>query len=222
MSEGPVAGAGTAPGGAPGAPATPSAPPTPPVAPSAPGTETAEDIAAQETLFDLINQQGGEEDQGQRTPEQEIAHWKEMARKNEQRAKANADKAQQFDAYQESQKTELQKAIDRANRAEEEAQAAKAERFRLAAASSYELPPEIAALLVGGTEEEINANAERFAKAINERAEALSSRNGNGQPQRQPGGRPVESLRPGAAPASQVSDPKDLNSVFRGVIGRNQ
>ncbi|MFC5424576.1 hypothetical protein, partial [Brevibacterium otitidis] len=42
----------------------------------------------------------------------EVEKWKAMARKHEAQSKANADKAKQFDKWQESQKTEQQKADD--------------------------------------------------------------------------------------------------------------
>jgi hypothetical protein len=146
-----------------------------------------------------------------------------MSRKNEERARENYDKAVRLDAIEESQKTELQKAIDRADRAEAEAAAARVERLQLTAAAQYEIPVDLTYLLIGNTEAEVNAIAERIAKAINERAEALAnSRNGNGQPQRQPGGRPVEMMRPGAAPSTGSTAPANPNEVFRGMVTRHR
>lgn len=56
--------------------------------------------------------------------EAEATKWKTLSRQNEAQAKANAEKAREFDAYQESQKTELQKvqdALAAANAARDEA-----------------------------------------------------------------------------------------------------
>jgi hypothetical protein len=145
-----------------------------------------------------------------------------MSRKNEERARENYDKAVRLDAIEESQKTELQKAIDRADRAEAEAAAARVERLQLKVAAAYEIPADLVHLLTGKNEDEVNASAESIAKAINERAEALAnSRNGNGQPQRQPGGRPVETMRPGAAPSTGSTAPSNPNEVFRGMVTRH-
>jgi hypothetical protein len=215
MSEGPVSGAGTAPVSEPNGSANTPTPTVTPTVPPASATEPLGDVQASQDLNNLVNG-GGEE----RTPEQEIAHWKEMARKNEARARENRDKALRFDAIEEANKTELQRATERAERAEKLAEETRAQSFRVAAIAQYELPADIAPLLQGATEDEINASAEGFARIINERVQALTSRNGNGQPERQTGGRPIEMMRPGAAPSNQSSAPQDSNGVFRGMIGR--
>jgi hypothetical protein len=146
-----------------------------------------------------------------------------MSRKNEARATANAEKAKQFDAFQESQKTELQKAQDRAERAETAAAEAQAERLRMSAVNKYKLDADFSDLLGGGTEAEIDARAERIAKVINDRVEAIiTSRNGNGQPQRQPGQRPVESMRPGGAPSTSSTNPQTPDQIFRGMIDQRR
>ena len=64
----------------------------------------------------------------------EVQKWKQLARKHEARAKANAEKAQQFDQMEEAAKSDLQKAIERAERAETERDEAlgKALRARIA------------------------------------------------------------------------------------------
>lgn len=223
MSEGPVASAGTAPGAVPNGPAptatpTPTAPPAPaPTAP--PATGTVDDDAAAQKLYGMVN---GQDPAQQRTPEQELAHWKEMARKNEQRAAENFRKAKQFDEIEEANKTELQKAQERAERAEQAAALAQAQSLKASAVLAYELDPSLAQFITGSTEAEINASAESLARVINERAEALAnSRNGNGGPQRTAEGRPVESMRPGAYPSTSSTTPPSTNQVFRGMLGRS-
>jgi hypothetical protein len=151
----------------------------------------------------------------------EVAKWKKMARDNETRAKTNADKATQFDAYQESQLTEQQKLAARADAAEQRAAAAEGLYRRTLAAATYDLPPSMIDQLGDGTEEEITARAETLAAAINERAAILSAAQAQangGQQQARPGGfRPVESLRPGALPASD-NKPKDPNQWVRNML----
>lgn len=88
---------------------------------------------------------------------QQVEHWKQMARKNEARAKENADKAKRFDELEEASKSELQKALEAQAAAEARAAAAEvaALRGRVAAAKGVPLD-----LLTGATEEEITAAAD--------------------------------------------------------------
>lgn len=64
-----------------------------------------------------------------KTPEQlleeeraQTAHWKEMARKQEERAKANAEKAKKYDEHEAANQTELEREKARADAAEQRAQ----------------------------------------------------------------------------------------------------
>lgn len=88
-------------------------------------------------------------------------HWKEMSRKNEARAKSNAEKAQKFDELEEQSKSELQKAIERAEAAEKRMQAAEAEALRARVGAEKGIDP---GLLVGESEEEIREHAEKLLK----------------------------------------------------------
>ena len=105
----------------------------------------------------------------------ELARWKKQARENEARAKANAAKAKDYDAYTESQMTEQQKLAARAEAAEQAAAEAQGKYHRTLAAATYDLPPSMIDQLGNGTEDEINARAETFAAAINERAAVLAA-----------------------------------------------
>jgi len=177
----------------------------------------------EELLADAAADSGDDEDPLAKA-QAEVARWKQQARDNEKRAKLNADKAKNYDAYEESQKTEQQRLADQLAAAQREAQDAREDRFRLLAAAQYDLPPGLIAHLGGGTEDEITERAEAFAQAINERAAVLAAaqaqaaqqqqqpRNGNGF------GRPVESLRPGALPASD-NRPADPNAWIRQALG---
>jgi hypothetical protein len=154
----------------------------------------------------------------------DAAKWRKLARDNEARAKSNADKAQQFDAYQESQLTEQQKLSARAEQAEQRAAAAEGLYRRTLAAATYDLPPSMIGQLGDGTEDEINARAETLAAAINERAAVLSAAQAQangGQQQGRGGFRPVESLRPGGLPAGD-SKPADPNAWVRSMLARKK
>ena len=86
----------------------------------------------------------------------EAEKWKALARKNEQRAKENADKAKRFDEFEEAQKTEQQKLTERAERAEQALVAAEAARLRASIAAKHGVPE---ALLTGSTEEALEQAA---------------------------------------------------------------
>jgi hypothetical protein len=91
----------------------------------------------------------------------EVAKWKELARKNEARAKENAEAAKRLAEIEESQKSETQKLQERAEVAEKAHGDATEElmRLRIAIAKGR---PEIAARLRGSTEEEIAADADEL------------------------------------------------------------
>jgi hypothetical protein len=93
----------------------------------------------------------------------EAEKWKSFARKHEDAAKANAEKAKRLDEFEESQKTEQQKFADAAAKAAETA----AELARVKAAVKHGLSEEDLDLLgTHGTPEEIDARAERLAARI--------------------------------------------------------
>jgi hypothetical protein len=160
----------------------------------------------------------------------EAAKWKDVSLKAEARAnkaaataKANAGAAQKLAAIEDANKTEIQRATDRAVQAEQRAADAEGRYHRTLAAAQHEIPPSLIDLITGATEDEITASAEALAAAINDRAgdiAAASARaNGLAQPQRPQSTRPVESLRPGAVPAS-APDNNDPNAWIRNAVGR--
>lgn len=142
-------------------------------------------------------------------PTETVDFWKQKAREQEQRAKSNAEKAREYDAFQESQKTEQQKIADRAAAAERERDEARAEGLRYRAAAKHGIGEDYFDLLGSGDEEAVMGRAERLGQALaalaeNEqlKAELEAVRQGRPGPAT---GRPVESLRPGATPAEQSS-----------------
>ncbi len=112
-------------------------------------TETVEEVTPAETV---------ETDTTTETPDlaAEAEKWKALARKNEQRAKENADKAKRFDEFEEAQKTEQQKLMERAERAEQALAAAEVGRLRASIAAKHGVPE---ALLTGSTEEALEEAA---------------------------------------------------------------
>lgn len=189
------------------------------------GAQGGDGRSPEELLADAT--QDGDAEDPLAKAQAEINRWKTQARENEKRAKANADKAKNYDAYEESQKTEQQKLADQLAAAQAEARDAREDRFRLLAAAQYDLPPSLISHLGGGTEDEITERAEAFAAAINERAEVIAAAQAQAAAQQQPrngnggGFRPVESLRPGALPASD-NRPNDANAWMRQALGRRK
>ena len=112
-------------------------------------TETVEEVTPAETV---------ETDAPADTPDlsAEAEKWKALARKNEQRAKENAEKAKRFDEFEEAQKTEQQKLVERAERAEQALAAAEVGRLRASIAAKHGVPE---ALLSGSTEEALEEAA---------------------------------------------------------------
>lgn len=86
----------------------------------------------------------------------EVAKWKALSKKNELRAKENADKAKAFDEHEEANKSELQRLLDRAETAEKAAAQALVDKTRSDVAKETGVPVE---LLHGQTEEEMRSAA---------------------------------------------------------------
>lgn len=87
----------------------------------------------------------------------ELAKWKAMSRKNEDLARANAEKAKQFDALEEANKTEMQKAQETRDAALKEAADAKLDALRARTSATTGVPEN---LLAGTTAEELQASAD--------------------------------------------------------------
>lgn len=195
----------------------------------------AEAVAEPETEATQEQQADAKPDTDGKPAEQilqaEVAKWKSLARKHEQNAKANADAAKKYAEYEDSQKTELQRLMERAEAAERERDEERRGRARLMAAATHNLSATLLDRLGGGTEEEINETAQALSEEIDsevarrlpdlveaEVAKRLAELQGNeplAPPARQ---RPVEALTPGAMPAN--SQPEDGNDFLRRMAGR--
>lgn len=136
--------------------------------------------------------------------EAEAAKWQAMARKHEKRhldalgfkSKDEIDQlrqaAQKYQEFEDTQKTELQRATERAQNFEQQMSDLRATNTRLMAAATHNIPPDLIDLLGSGSDEEINSRAEMLAERLKASAPAPA-------PTQQ---RPVEALTPGAATAS--------------------
>lgn len=137
-------------------------------------------------------------------PTETVDFWKQQARTNEARAKANAEAAKRLQELEDAQKSEQQRHADAAAAAQKERDEARAEALRYKAAATHRVDPEYIDLLAGSSEEEIADRASRLgallaAKAENEqlKADLEALRQGKPAPA---GGRPVPALKPGATP----------------------
>lgn len=152
--------------------------------------------------------------------EAEATKWKAMARQHENKhlgalgfkSKDEIEQlrtsAQKYQEVEDAQKTEIQKATERAQNFEQKLADMQATNARLLAAASHNIPPELIDLLGSGTDEEINARAEVLAERLKPATPVPA-------PQR-----PVESLTPGAAPASSTGDTTP-DQWIRQLAGRN-
>jgi hypothetical protein len=159
----------------------------------------------------------------------QVEHWKQMARRHEARAKQNASAASRLQQIEDANKTELQRAQDAQAAAERERDEARGLHSRMMAAAANNLPVELIDHLGAGTDEEINERAELFAQVIEETAQAIAEQllaergivpNGTVPQQQQqvPAARPVESMRPGSAPAGAT--PTSNEQWFRNLLNR--
>lgn len=124
-------------------------------------TDTTVDAPADETSTDTATV-----DAPPAEATSEVEKWKALARKNEARAKENAEKAKRLDELEEASKTEQQKLADAAELARKEAAETAAELAKLRAAVKHGLSDDDLELLGTGTAEEIEARAERLAARL--------------------------------------------------------
>jgi hypothetical protein len=122
-------------------------------------------------------------------------------------------KAAEFDKAAEAQKSEAQKLADKLAEAEKSVAARDTALSRMIAATTHGIPVDLIDMLGVGSPEEIDARAKLLAEKL---APAVP---GTPQPNAIPG-RPVESLRPGAAPGDGGLNKDDPNAWLRHLAGR--
>lgn len=134
----------------------------------------------------------------------EALKWKEMARKHEREAKAALKKLQE---HEDKDKTDAQKAADRATEAEKRAQDAELRAMRLEVAATKGLTPAQAKRLVGSTQEELESDADEFLESIKP-----------GDNKGKPGNKPTEDLKGGGDP---TEDPEEMDGQkLAGMVPR--
>lgn len=101
-----------------------------------------------------------QEAQTQTKPTETVEFWKQKAREQEARAKANATAAQRLEEIENASKTEQQRATEALTAAEKRAADAEASALRLEVAAEKGLTPAQAKRLVGSSREELEADAE--------------------------------------------------------------
>lgn len=136
--------------------------------------------------------------------EAEALKWKSLSRQHERqhlaalgfKSKDEIDQlrqaAQKYSEFEDTQKTELQRATERTQTVEQQLTELRSTNARLMAAATHNIPPDLIDLLGSGSDDEINARAEVLA-------ERLKASTPTAAPASQ---RPVEALTPGAATAS--------------------
>ena len=121
------------------------------------------------------------------------------------RLKAAEEKAARLDELEEGNKTETEKAAERARSLEERAARAESDLLRLRVATRKGLTEAQARRLVGDTEEELEADADELVTSF-------AAPDGTPPPARPPGGKPAESLRGGGDPTvePEETDPRKI------------
>lgn len=144
----------------------------------------------------------------------EADKWKALARKHETQAKTNADAARKLSELEDADKTEIQRATDKATQAEQRATAAEARLTRMEVA--LDKAPDgmplakvrkLAGRLTGENRDELEADAEElFADFTPDKGDDPDDAGDNGRR------RPRERLRSGAAPDAEPeeTDPEKL------------
>lgn len=140
--------------------------------------------------------------------EAEAEKWKAMSRKNEERAKENADAADKLKKLEESSLSDQQKreAAETAQAGkladlEKRADEADARALRAEVASAKKLTPAQAKRLAGTTREELEADADDLLETFKPESEQEPEGEGG---ERKPAGRPKEDLKGGTDPTSSA------------------
>lgn len=180
-----------------------------------------EDQAAEEALHGVMQENDPEELAKDRD------HWRKLAQRHEKTARTNSDAAKQLKAIEDANKSELQKAQEAAQAAEERANTVTQQNERMLAAAAHNLSPDLIDFIGGGSAEEITERAERLNGVIEaevaKRVQAAQSQDTPNGSRQRTGGRPREnlgSMRAGSAPANTGVMTSD--QMFRQLISGDQ
>lgn len=137
--------------------------------------KAAADEAAKEAEAKAAEAEAKEDDllKGANNPDavrNAIKAERDNAKAAKEEAKEKADEAEKLRAkvqeYEDSQKSDQEKAEKRAEDAEEKAAKAERKLLRIEVGQKKKLPSELAELLSGDTEEEMEAHADKLAKVV--------------------------------------------------------
>lgn len=98
-------------------------------------------------------------------PSETVDFWKQKAREQEKRAKANSDAATELEQIRESQKSESEKSAEKIRQLQSEVESQKVEALRFKVASQYGINDEDAQLFLTGPDEDtLQRQAQRLGK----------------------------------------------------------
>jgi hypothetical protein len=101
-----------------------------------------------------------------RLPPETQEEIRRLRRENARHRTAAQEANLKVKQYEDADKSELQRITDRATQAEQKANAAEARLLRYEVAASKKVPPEWVHRLVGGTREELEADADELLKSL--------------------------------------------------------
>ena len=187
-----------------------------PVVDSAEGHE--EDQAAEEQLHQVMQENDPEELLKQ------VQHWRSTAQKHERASRDNSAAAKKWREQEEANKSDLQKAIEAREAAEERANTVTRQNERMLAAATHNLSPDLIDYIGGGSADEISERAEHLNGIIEAEVEKrvatrLQEHTGRRSQNQRTGGRPadqMQGMRAGAAPADNGIMTSD--QMFRQLI----
>lgn len=136
----------------------------------------------------------------------EVEKWKELARKNEQRAKDNAQAAKRLAEIEDANKSAELRAVE----AEQRASEAEMRALRLEVASERGLNPAQAKRLLGSTREELEADADELLASFKAEEEPAKA---------PPKAKPTEKLVPGSALDNVALGSDPLEQILRDSLG---
>lgn len=162
-----------------------------------------EDQEAEEQLHKVMQEQDPDE------LNKEIARWRKLAQRHEKTARENSAAAKSWREQQDANKSELQKAQEARQAAEQERDALATQQNRMLAAAANDLSPDLIEFLGDGTAEEIGERGATLARLIEEevdkRVDARSKQStgtGNGRPTVRSQAPPVGTMRSGSSPST--------------------
>lgn len=164
------------------------------------------------------------EDVTTEAPAQESeVNWQEKAqevlaqsRKWEQRAKENAAAAKKLQELEDASKSELEKAVARAEAAEKQLAEVQLSKLRGDIALEAGVPADLVDFLTGGDEESLRAQAEKLAARLGGKAEQVAEKEEEAEPAQAPAAGPY-APREGDVPSDAGID---IDAIAKAARGR--